>query len=225
MSLGFRSWSSMCDFGFRGWASRMLKVIPLTIYHLIYIWLPRTPNQYRFTLKMATAILSEMLYNLQHSTRLIPENRSQTGSKTIISERGFQAWLISYNVISHSVKVPYKQQNKASSLLEPLIPGLIISREKHKAENIVTIIFCFLQEEDERYTVPFQLLVLVFSDINTVNTQTGTINFSALTKYVPPYVKLTHWTRSVSQCTTNIYEHTVHLCNRSFQIMEHLLHI
>jgi hypothetical protein len=37
-----------------------------------------TPNQYLFTLKMATAVLTETLEDLQHSTRLILENWTPT---------------------------------------------------------------------------------------------------------------------------------------------------
>jgi hypothetical protein len=45
---------------------------------LLYTRLPKTPNQYTFTLKMATVMFAETLDNLQHSTRLVPENISHT---------------------------------------------------------------------------------------------------------------------------------------------------
>jgi hypothetical protein len=42
----------------------------LATYCLPYIGLPKSPNHYTFTLKMATAMLAETLDNTQHSTRL-----------------------------------------------------------------------------------------------------------------------------------------------------------
>jgi hypothetical protein len=38
----------------------------------------KTPNHYILTLKTATRMFTETLYNSQHSTRLIPESRSCT---------------------------------------------------------------------------------------------------------------------------------------------------
>jgi hypothetical protein len=43
---------------------------------LPYIRLPKTPSQYVFTLKLASAMSAEMFDNFLYSTRLISENRS-----------------------------------------------------------------------------------------------------------------------------------------------------
>jgi hypothetical protein len=51
LSLGFRGWSSVFNFGFR-------------------------PSHYTFTLKIATAMLAETLTNFQHSMQLIPDSLS-----------------------------------------------------------------------------------------------------------------------------------------------------
>jgi hypothetical protein len=40
---------------------------------LPYIRLPKTPNLYIFTLKMANAIFAETFDNFQNSTRIIPK--------------------------------------------------------------------------------------------------------------------------------------------------------
>jgi hypothetical protein len=53
-------------------------------YYLPHIRLPKRPNHYTFTLKMATAMFAETLDNFQHSTRLIPEGRSCTIFKTFM---------------------------------------------------------------------------------------------------------------------------------------------
>jgi hypothetical protein len=45
-------------------------------YCLLYIRLPKTPNHYIFTLKMATEMFVETVGNFQHSTWLIPESWS-----------------------------------------------------------------------------------------------------------------------------------------------------
>jgi hypothetical protein len=54
-----------------------IRLILLAAYCLPYIG-PRFPKKkYNiFTLKMANAMFAETLYNIQHSTRLIPESRS-----------------------------------------------------------------------------------------------------------------------------------------------------
>jgi hypothetical protein len=57
--------------------------IQLLAYCLPYIRLPKTPNHYRFTLKMATAMSAETMDNFQHSTQLIPESRSCTEENVI----------------------------------------------------------------------------------------------------------------------------------------------
>jgi hypothetical protein len=45
---------------------------------LLYVRLPKMSNQYTFTLKMATAMFTEMLENFQHLTWLIPKSHSCT---------------------------------------------------------------------------------------------------------------------------------------------------
>jgi hypothetical protein len=52
--------------------------IQLSTYCLPYIRLPKSLNHYSFTLKMVTVMFVETLDNFQHSTWLIPENRSCT---------------------------------------------------------------------------------------------------------------------------------------------------
>jgi hypothetical protein len=48
--------------------------IQLATYCLPYIRLPKMPNHYILTLKMATAIFAETLDNFQHWTLLIPKS-------------------------------------------------------------------------------------------------------------------------------------------------------
>jgi hypothetical protein len=50
----------------------------MTNFSIFEAWLPKSPNHYTFTLKMANAMFAETLYNTQHSTRLTPESRSYT---------------------------------------------------------------------------------------------------------------------------------------------------
>jgi hypothetical protein len=52
--------------------------IPLTAFCLPYVRLPKMPNQYIFNLKLATAMFSETLDNIQRLMRLIPESQSLT---------------------------------------------------------------------------------------------------------------------------------------------------
>jgi hypothetical protein len=59
LALGFRGWSSMCDFCFRGWAALNVKVIQRFGKHWI-------------------CHLQGKCDNLQQSTRLIPENRNRS---------------------------------------------------------------------------------------------------------------------------------------------------
>jgi hypothetical protein len=61
--------------------------IQLTTHSLAYIWLPKTPNLYTFTLKMANAMLVETLDNSEHSTRLIPESQSYTLNSSCENQR------------------------------------------------------------------------------------------------------------------------------------------
>jgi hypothetical protein len=56
--------------------TNQLHHIKLTGYCLPYIRLPKTTNQYMYTLKMATSVFAETSDNFQHSTRLIPGSRS-----------------------------------------------------------------------------------------------------------------------------------------------------
>jgi hypothetical protein len=49
---------------------------------LIYIRASKSPPQKTFKLKMATAVFSETLENLQHSTWLIPESQSYTSNSS-----------------------------------------------------------------------------------------------------------------------------------------------
>jgi hypothetical protein len=59
-------------------SANQIRHIPLAAYCPPYISLLKTPNQYIFTLKMATAMFVETLDNFQHSSRLIPESRRCT---------------------------------------------------------------------------------------------------------------------------------------------------
>jgi hypothetical protein len=43
-------------------------------YCLPYIRLPKMPNHYSFTMKMATAVFAKMLDNSQHLMQLTPES-------------------------------------------------------------------------------------------------------------------------------------------------------
>jgi hypothetical protein len=48
--------------------------IQLANYYLPHVRLPKTPNHFMFTLKMAAAKFAETLDNSQHLTRLILES-------------------------------------------------------------------------------------------------------------------------------------------------------
>jgi hypothetical protein len=55
--------------------------IPLIAYCLAYTGLPKTPNQYILTLKMATTMSAKQLDNVQHSLQLTPTCQSFTVNK------------------------------------------------------------------------------------------------------------------------------------------------
>jgi hypothetical protein len=59
------------------WIAARSSTPPIATDHLLYIRLPKTLNQYKLSLKMATEMFVETLDSLQHSTRLIPENQSR----------------------------------------------------------------------------------------------------------------------------------------------------
>lgn len=63
------------------YSTNQYRQIQLTTYCLPYVKLPRTPNHYTFTLKMATAVLVETLANSQRSTQLILKSHSYTRTK------------------------------------------------------------------------------------------------------------------------------------------------
>jgi hypothetical protein len=91
--------------------------IPLATYHLLYTRPPRTPNQYTYTLKMATAMSAETLDKLQHSTWLIPENRSHALCIKMLA---------SLNIMS-SPNFPLKYCNSGPSGFLPFVSGVTIN--------------------------------------------------------------------------------------------------
>jgi hypothetical protein len=48
-------------------------------FYLLYLKLPRTPNHYAFTLKLATTMFSETSENTQHSTWSTPKTEFMLG--------------------------------------------------------------------------------------------------------------------------------------------------
>jgi hypothetical protein len=59
-------------------SAKQIHYIPLTVYCLTYMRLPKMHSQHIFTLKMATAMFAETVDNFKLSMWLIPESRSYT---------------------------------------------------------------------------------------------------------------------------------------------------